>query len=322
MFHHIVKGSEVANGKPAPDIYLECAARFDEKNKVEPTDCLAFEDSASGVKAARAAGMQVVMIPDPRMPKDLRANASLVVPTPHAFRPELFGLPAFGYRPVTHVLFDMDGTLINTVSAYTKTFTEIIEMHSKKFDTAFKRSQTGMRFVDKAPTFLKHYDLPYSVQEFGEMFQDMVNPRLRECKLLAGVERLVNHFYVNGIPMAVATSSATANYENKTANHSAIFDKFNHVAFGDDPEVDFGKPAPDIFLLAAKRFGLSEADYGRCLVFEDAAHGADAAFAAGMQCVLIPGRNEVEPEETLNATQLLQTLEDFRPEDFGLPKFE
>ena len=58
-FTHVTGGDQVVNGKPAPDIYLKAAQRM----QVNPADCLALEDSPNGVKAALAAGMQVIQIP-------------------------------------------------------------------------------------------------------------------------------------------------------------------------------------------------------------------------------------------------------------------
>ena len=59
-FDAIVCGDEVANGKPAPDIFLEAAKHLG----VKPEECLVLEDSENGVRAAHAAGMNVILIPD------------------------------------------------------------------------------------------------------------------------------------------------------------------------------------------------------------------------------------------------------------------
>ncbi|XP_035724611.1 pseudouridine-5'-phosphatase-like [Vespa mandarinia] len=96
MFHHKVYGGtdpEVKKGKPHPDIFLIAAQRF--PDKPEPSKCLVFEDSPNGVEAGIAAGMQVVMVPDPLLDKKYLENATIVLKSLDDFRPELFGLPPY-----------------------------------------------------------------------------------------------------------------------------------------------------------------------------------------------------------------------------------
>jgi HAD superfamily hydrolase (TIGR01509 family) len=66
-----VSSAEVGRGKPSPDVYLEAAARID----VEPTECVAVEDSSNGILSAAYAGMTVIAIPNVRYP--LRPEARL-----------------------------------------------------------------------------------------------------------------------------------------------------------------------------------------------------------------------------------------------------
>ena len=87
----------------------------------------------------------------------------------------------------------------------------------------------------------------------------------------------------NKIPMAVATSSGTKQFERKAASHRRLFGFFRHVVKGAD--VGRGKPAPDIYLRAAQLFeGATAVVASRdCLAFEDAPSGVASATAAGMQ---------------------------------------
>jgi HAD superfamily hydrolase (TIGR01509 family) len=74
LFEVVVSSEEVARGKPAPDVYLEAASRLG----VAPSACVAVEDSDSGIRAARAAGMAVVAFPNRRYPPSDEALAQAV----------------------------------------------------------------------------------------------------------------------------------------------------------------------------------------------------------------------------------------------------
>lgn len=94
LIHHVVTVGDIFNGKPAPDIFMLAAKKFSDRPK--PECCIAFEDVVNGVKAARAAKMQVVMTPDKRVPEELLRDATLLALEPLGdFHPELFGLPPF-----------------------------------------------------------------------------------------------------------------------------------------------------------------------------------------------------------------------------------
>ncbi|MGI9520861.1 MAG: HAD family hydrolase [Hyphomicrobiaceae bacterium] len=72
---HIIGGDQVAASKPAPDIFLEAAARLD----VAPSKCIVFEDSENGGRGAVAAGMSVVLVPDMVVPSEELQNRALHV---------------------------------------------------------------------------------------------------------------------------------------------------------------------------------------------------------------------------------------------------
>jgi HAD superfamily hydrolase (TIGR01509 family) len=86
-FPVIVSSQEVARGKPAPDVYLEAARRLD----VAPARCAAVEDSHNGIRAAKAAGMRVLAVPNPHFPPDDEAlrQADVVLGAVSELTPEL-----------------------------------------------------------------------------------------------------------------------------------------------------------------------------------------------------------------------------------------
>ena len=86
LFGATVSSEEVAHGKPAPDVYLEAAARLG----VEPGECVAVEDSHNGIRSAKAAGMRVVAIPNDRYPpgEDALAEADAVVASVAVLEPD------------------------------------------------------------------------------------------------------------------------------------------------------------------------------------------------------------------------------------------
>jgi pseudouridine-5'-monophosphatase len=90
LFSAVVCGDDpaVRNGKPAPDIFREAAARIG----ADPSSCVVFEDSPAGVEGALAAGMRVVAIPDPHMDPARYRGAHLILASLADLRPEDLGL--------------------------------------------------------------------------------------------------------------------------------------------------------------------------------------------------------------------------------------
>lgn len=88
-FAAVVSGEEVANGKPAPDVYLLAAERLG----AEPADCVAVEDAPHGIAAARAAGMRVVVVPHARTEALDLSRADVVVADLEAAAAWILGSP-------------------------------------------------------------------------------------------------------------------------------------------------------------------------------------------------------------------------------------
>ncbi|XP_058067953.1 (DL)-glycerol-3-phosphatase 1, mitochondrial-like [Magnolia sinica] len=226
-------------------------------------------------------------------------------------------------RAITRIIFDMDGLLIDTENFYTLVQEKILARYGKQFDWSLKAKMMGKKALEAAEVFVNEMGLSglLTAAEFLEEREGMLQSLFPTCQLMPGVSRLVNHFHANGIPICVATGSHRRHFELKTKNHGEIFKLMHHVVLGDDPEVKCGKPSPDIFLAASRRFEDGTVDPGKILVFEDAPSGVAAAKSAGMSVVMVPDPR-LDSSYHEGADQVLNSLLDFDPSCWGLPPFQ
>lgn len=227
------------------------------------------------------------------------------------------------FAKVTHCLFDMDGLLLNTEHLYTKLMQQTIEEFGStgRFTLEMKVSMMGTQSMETARRMIDTFKLNVTPEEYYEKHKELSKKIMPTAELLPGVERLLRHLHKHNVPIALATSSSKDLYDMKTERHGEMFDLFGHKVYGSsDPEVVRGKPSPDIFIVAARRFP-DQPDPKQCLVFEDAPNGVKAARAANCQCVMVP-EDYIPADLRTEATLVLDSLEDFRPELFGLPPFD
>ena len=179
------------------------------------------------------------------------------------------------------VIFDMDGTLVATTEldflAWQKLFSEY-NVHIT-FEQYFPL--LGMKSADMVKHFLKLEGDNAADALFAKMqyFDELVDEK--GIELFPNTELILSHLESNNIPLALATSSRQRKMR-RIMNDTGLAHFFQIMVTGE--EIVHGKPAPDIFLLAAKRLNI---DPSSCLVVEDAVNGVIAAKAAGMKCIAV-----------------------------------
>jgi HAD superfamily hydrolase (TIGR01509 family) len=219
--------------------------------------------------------------------------------------------------PIKAVIFDMDGLLLDTEGIYTEVTDTIAKRHGKAFGWEVKQHTIGRGATDFAEYVINALQLPMTADEFLTVRQPMLDDRFPRAQPMHGAEALVRHLAEHDIPIAVGTSSSIHYFHAKTTLHRAWFELFHHVVTADDPDVTAAKPAPDIFLVAARRLGVDPKD---CLVFEDSPFGVTAAKTAGMFAVAVPD-SHMPTEQYAHADLMLGSLAEFVPQDWGLPGY-
>jgi pseudouridine-5'-monophosphatase len=214
---------------------------------------------------------------------------------------------------ITHVIYDNDGLLLDTEPFYTEAHGEVVARYGKTFDWSIKSKIIGLRAEDSARICIDALGIPLTVEEYLEARKAKLEELFPKSEPLPGAVRLTRWFASQGVPQAVATSAERYHFDLKILRHLKWYDLFNCIVTGDDPEVGRGKPAPDIFLLAARRM---QADPERCLVFEDSPAGIAAARAAGMYAVAVPDPH-MDHGVYRDAHEILRSLEEFDPSRWG-----
>ncbi len=184
----------------------------------------------------------------------------------------------------SHVIFDLDGVLLDTEKLYTEATQAVVGPYGKTFEWSLKSQMMGRHELEAAQLLVDTLELPISAAEYLERQLPIAEGLFRRAEELPGAAAFVAVLAERGQKLAVGTSSTRRLYELKTS-HLPWFSAFSAVVSGDHPEVRALKPAPDIFLAAARAIA---GDPACCLVVEDSPAGVLAARAAGMSVIAIP----------------------------------
>jgi len=181
------------------------------------------------------------------------------------------------------VIFDMDGLMIDSEPLHKEAWQITLRRFGYELDEALFAQLVGLRTREDAVLLREHFHLPVKAEVLARQRNDLFLASLPgRVKPMPGLRELIAQVRGCGLFSAVATSGERR-YVDAVVRELNLDGVFDAMAVAED--VARGKPAPDVYLLAARRLGLPPA---QCLALEDAPNGVLAAKAAGMQCVAVP----------------------------------
>jgi len=217
-------------------------------------------------------------------------------------------------RGVKALVLDMDGVLIDSEPLHLLAYQKYLADFGLTFREEDNHNFLGMKDVDCAKHLVAMHKLEVTALEFVAQKEAVLHGLFKEqLKVQPGVLQTLQRALELNIPTAIA-SSATLPTIELVVDLTGIRKFFRCLTSGD--EVSNGKPAPDVFLLAAERLG---AKPGECLVIEDTFNGVCAAKAAGMMCIAIPCQ-ATRHQDFAHADLVLSSMEEVELEELIAPR--
>ena len=179
-------------------------------------------------------------------------------------------------------IFDMDGTLFDSEKIYQTAWLETVEFYGKDRGAELVKAVAGSSEENCKKAIHEFYPDIDAEEFFMRTIKRAVEIFEQGVDMMPGVVEILKFFKENGVKSAIASSSSHEAI-NRNIERADIKKYFDAIISGDD--VQNGKPAPDIFLKAAKELNLDAED---CYVFEDSYNGIRGAYAAGCTPIMIP----------------------------------
>jgi beta-phosphoglucomutase-like phosphatase (HAD superfamily) len=177
--------------------------------------------------------------------------------------------------PCDALIFDCDGTLADTFSVHFSVISQVLARRGIDFEESWYAGHVALSAAELLDAIHRHWNVRVELGDFETARVPLYDRALEHVREIAPVVA-VARFQYGKRPLAVASGGPRAVVE-RTLRNLGIYELFDTVVTIDD--VARGKPAPDLFELAAKRLRV---DAGRCVVYEDTDEGLLAARIAGM----------------------------------------
>ena len=185
--------------------------------------------------------------------------------------------------PIDAIICDMDGLLVDSEGLSVEAWRVALAEHGVMLTDADVAEMFGLRIDEDAALLIARYHLTASVAELVDAKSARMLAMVQtHLAAMPGARELADWLIGEAVPHALATSGL-GDYATACLTATGLLAAFPIRVSGE--QVPHGKPAPDIFLEAARRIGCAPE---RCLVLEDAPHGVAAANAAGMRVIAVP----------------------------------
>jgi beta-phosphoglucomutase family hydrolase len=180
-------------------------------------------------------------------------------------------------------IFDLNGTLIDDMRAHGRAWSAVMrELDVEVPPERFERDLAGMKHAETFEAVLGRKLPDEEVARLAErkeaLYRELYRPELR---LVSGARELIERLRARGVRTAIATAAPRAN-RDFALDGLGIRPLFDAVV--GEEQAPRGKPAPDLYLAAARALGVAPS---RCIAFEDAVNGVRAAVAAGMRVAAV-----------------------------------
>ncbi|MBI5391731.1 HAD family phosphatase [Candidatus Woesearchaeota archaeon] len=205
------------------------------------------------------------------------------------------------------IIFDWDGTLADTEPCWSQADKMLLSEYKIKYNDELKSRLTGRSQKECVGIFIEEYGLSITVEEG-------VRKRLLALRrvyinvgdvLMPGAREVIKEMRERKIKMAIASGSPLGILK-EIVKKQGIYNCFEEIISSD--EVRKGKPAPDIYIEAAKKLGVKREN---CVVIEDAQAGVIAAKEAGMFCLVIPNKY-TKDQDFARADKIINSLKEIK----------
>ncbi|MDO4622677.1 MAG: HAD family phosphatase [Eubacteriales bacterium] len=203
------------------------------------------------------------------------------------------------------IIFDFDGLMVESERVCFQTYKEMLAERGVDFQwETYINEFLGMSAVSTLEKMNRYYGCSFSPKEDADLFHRREMEILKEesVPLRPGLLELLDYLDGNGYRKVIATS-ASPDRLHMILERYDLDTRFNGITTA--AEIQNGKPAPDIFLKACEKEGISAAE---ALVLEDSQAGIEAAYRAGIQVICIPCFKQPEEEYKARTTAVLPSL--------------